>query len=341
MKIMEVCGSHTAVIVKSGLASLLPPNIELISGPGCPVCVTAQGDIDNILEIAQKDDVLVVAFGDMLKVPGTRISLKKIRAERGNVEIVYSPLDVINIAESNSEKTVLYFAVGFETTVGATAALIKEAKRKKIRNLKIYSTHKLIMPAMKALLDGESEIDGFILPGHVSTVTGYGYFEDIAKIYKKPAVVAGFWPENVLESVEEIQTLVKRGKAEVKSVYKVVLKSVNMEWQKLVKEFFVVENAAWRGFGKIPKSGLDINDKYKEFDAKLFFNIKDVKRTDKPGCSCGEVIKGMKKPAECSLFGKACVPDNPFGPCMVSEEGSCSVWYKYSYNSKIKGQKSK
>ncbi|HDP69297.1 MAG TPA: hydrogenase formation protein HypD [Actinobacteria bacterium] len=335
VKFMEVCGTHTVSISKNGIRQVLPENISLLSGPGCPVCVTANGDIDKAIAIAEAPDVIFTTFGDMMKVPGSYSSLAGKRADGADVRIVYSTLDALKIAKNNPDKKVVFFAVGFETTAPTIALSILEAHRQGIKNYFIYSVHKLVPPAMAALLNlGEVKLDGFICPGHVSVIIGSKPYEFIARDYKISCVIAGFEPIDILQSIYMLVSQVENGEAKVEIGYKRGVSFLgNTKAQEVMEEVFRPCDADWRGIGVIPESGLALSNNFKGFDAVEIFDI-DVPPTREPvGCSCGEILRGVKLPYDCKLFGKACTPENPAGPCMVSTEGSCAAYYRYGESS--------
>jgi hydrogenase expression/formation protein HypD len=330
--LMEVCGTHTMAIFRSGIKQLLPKNINLISGPGCPVCVTAQSDIDRMLALAQIKNLIITTFGDMLKVPGTKSSLEKERAEGGDIRMVYSPQDVLEIARQNKNKEVVFLAVGFETTSPAIASVVSDAKEKKIKNFSIYCCHKLIPPAIKALIQAkEIKLDGFICPGHVSSIIGSQAYEFICRDYHTPCVISGFEPVDILETVLMLLKQIRQKKAQVEIQYKRAVKEQgNILAQQILRQVFSECDALWRGLGVIPGSGLKLNGDYQDFAAEKKFDLKVIAVQETKNCLCGEVLRGVKNPSQCKLFAKVCNPENPYGPCMVSSEGTCSAWYKYN-----------
>ncbi|SHE28813.1 Hydrogenase maturation protein HypD [Thermoanaerobacter uzonensis DSM 18761] len=326
--IMEVCGSHTMAISKFGLRQLLPKNIRLISGPGCPVCVTAQNEIDSVVELANRN-VVIATFGDLIRVPGSKSSLQLERAAGKEVKVFYSPLDALKYAEGNPSKEVVFIGIGFETTVPTVAVTIKEAKKKNIKNYSVYCLHKTMPEALRALLEGGSNVQGFLLPGHVSAITGSKIYEFIPKEFGVGGVISGFEAMDILMSIIMLLKNYKNPAIEIQ--YKrVVRKEGNLEAQKIIDEIFEPCDSTWRGLGTIKGSGLRIKDKYKDFDAAVKFDIKPIgEEIEIKGCRCGDVLKGSIYPNECPLFGRACTPENPVGPCMVSSEGSCAAFYKY------------
>ncbi len=332
INLMEVCGTHTMAIFRSGIKQLLPKNINLISGPGCPVCVTSQSDIDCMLALASTKNTIITTFGDMLKVPGTKSSLEKERSVGCDIRPVYSPIDALEIARKNKNKEIIFLAVGFETTSPVIASVVHDCRQQKLKNFSIYCCHKLIPPAMAALLEArEIKIDGFLCPGHVSSIIGTKAYEFIAQKFKIPCVVSGFEPVDILETILMLLKQTEKKAASVEIQYKrAVHPQGNIPAQEMLKRVFLPCDADWRGLGIIPKSGLKLNPDYAAFDARTKFQIKTVKATEPKNCLCGEVLRGVKTPAQCKLFAKTCNPENPYGPCMVSSEGTCSAWYKYN-----------
>ncbi|MDD5134334.1 MAG: hydrogenase formation protein HypD [Phycisphaerae bacterium] len=330
IKVMEVCGTHTVAIFRHGIRAILPQSFKMLTGPGCPVCVTDQGYIDTVLQLAENKDVLIATYGDMIRVPGKGGALET-KTTNKNVRIVLSAQGALELAKENPQKQVVFIAVGFETTTPATAVVVKEAAEQNIRNFTIFSNHKLVVPAMRALLAGKNDkIDAFLCPGHVSAITGYGIFEQIVAGFNRPCVVAGFEPMQILEGLTIIAQQLAEGKPELKSVYKaVVTQQGNAIAQNLVKEYFQPADGYWRGLGSIPQSTLRLKDKYSKFDTMARFGIKQIPAEESNGCRCGEVLCGLIDPPVCQFFGKQCSPQRPIGPCMVSNEGACSAWYKY------------
>lgn len=333
VSIMEICGTHTHSVSRYGLRGALPENITLVSGPGCPVCVTSAGDVSRLIEFSRKKrDVIVATFGDMMRVPGLDSTLMDERAAGADVRVVYSPLNAIDVAKANPSREVVFYGVGFETTSPTVAAAILMAKEGKIKNLSVLALHKLTPPAMKALLDsGEIKIDGFICPGHVTAIIGARAYEFLAKDYHAPCVVAGFEPVDVLLGLYMLVKQLERGEAQIEIEYdRVVTWEGNVRAQAVINEVFEPADASWRGIGVIPLSGLKIKDAFAEFDAEKRFSIPGPANAPEPkGCKCGDVLKGLIKPLECPLFGRLCTPDLPIGPCMVSSEGTCAAFYKY------------
>ncbi|MHC4098072.1 MAG: hydrogenase formation protein HypD [Planctomycetota bacterium] len=330
INIMEVCGTHTVAIFRNGIRSTLPKGLKLLSGPGCPVCVTDQSYIDIVLQIADRDDCIIATYGDMIRVPGKGGSLET-KNTKANVKIVLSSEDALQLAKDNPGKTVVFVAVGFETTTPATAVVVKEAAEQNIDNFCILSGHKLVVPAMRALVSEKNDnIDAFLCPGHVSVIIGYGAFTEIVDNFSRPCVVAGFEPMQIIEGLAEICRQLSAGKAELKSVYAAaVTEQGNTTAQKIMAECFETADGYWRGLGKIEKSTLKLRDQYSRFDALTRFNITEIPGEDTSGCRCGEVLCGLIDPPECGLFKKSCTTETPVGPCMVSSEGACAAWFKY------------
>ena len=337
INIMEVCGTHTVSIFRNGIRSILPKNLKLLSGPGCPVCVTDQGYIDTVLQLADRDDCLIATYGDMIRVPGKDRSLETKQA-KANVKVVLSSEDALQLAKDNTEKIVVFVAVGFETTAPATAVVVREAAAGSIDNFCILSGHKLVVPAMRALLSGKNHnINAFLCPGHVSVIIGYGAFAEIVEDFGRPCVVAGFEPVQIIEGLCEICRQLSAGKAKLKSIYSaVVTEKGNTAAQQTIDECFEPVDGYWRGLGKIEKSTLKLRDKYSRFDAFERFNITETPGEERKGCRCGEVLCGLIEPPECGLFGQNCTPQEPVGPCMVSSEGACAAWFKYGQEKRRK-----
>ena len=332
IKLMEVCGTHTMEIARSGIKRLLPKDIELISGPGCPVCVTAQDDIDRAVEISQKKDVIMTTFGDMLRVPGSRGSLEDAKGEGADIRVVYSCTDALDIARNNPGKTVIFMGIGFETTSPTVAATVIKAKKEKVTNFFVLSAFKLIFPALEALSASRRvAIDGFMCPGHVSVITGSKPYEAISRRYRKPCVITGFETADILKGIERLVKKVKSRKYGVEIAYeRAVTKSGNKTAKAVLNSVFEPADSAWRGLGVIKRSGLRLRKKYASFDAEKKFKVKLPKTNNAPrGCICGEVLLGAQLPPDCGLFKKKCTPRHPVGPCMVSSEGTCAAYYKY------------
>jgi len=330
--IMEVCGTHTVNLFRSGVRSLLPGGLRLISGPGCPVCVTSQGYLDTACELAERADVTVCTYGDMVRVPGRQGSLERRRARGATVRVVYSARDALRYARRNPHRTVVFLAVGFETTAPATAATVLEAHGTGVENFFILPGHKRVIPAMAMLLaGGEVPIDGFLCPGHVSVVIGAEAYRPIAEKYHRPCVVAGFEPRQMLEAILCIVRQVADGRAEVENVYGVaVTEGGNAVARQVVDRVFEPSPAVWRAMGTLDDSGLALRAEYGRYDARRHFGVEFGPDESPAGCLCGQVIQGKVDPAQCLLFGAACTPVSPVGPCMVSSEGACAAWYKYN-----------
>lgn len=329
--LMEICGGQTHTIVKSGLESLLPEEISLVHGPGCPVCVTPLEMIEKAIAIASRADVIFTSFGDMLRVPGSNKDLLTVKAEGGNVRIVYSPLDAVRIARENPEKKVVFFAVGFETTAPANAMSVWQANKLGLRNFSILCSHVLVPPAMEALLSSpENRVQGFLAAGHVCTVMGYEEYVSIASRYNIPIVVTGFEPVDILQGVYLTVKQLEEGRHEVENQYaRAVRREGNVPAQRLITEVFEVTDRKWRGLGTIPKSGYRLREEYASYDAEKVFDVGDMNVEEPTMCSAGSILKGLKQPHECSSFGAACTPEHPLGAPMVSSEGACAAYYHY------------
>lgn len=334
LRFMEVCGTHTVAIFRSGIRQILPANVELVSGPGCPVCVTNDDYIDKAIAYARRENFIVATFGDMLKVPGSRSSLSAAVAEGADVRIVYSPLDSIKLAEENPRKKIIFLAVGFETTAPTQAATVLTARARGVKNLFMLSAQKLVPPAIRFLLnDAAVEVDGFLLPGHVAVVIGAWAFNFLADEFKIPSAIGGFEAEEVLTALISLLEQIDNGKAEVANDYRAVVKPEgNVAAQKILAQVYEVADVAWRGMGIIPASGLKMRDEFAEFDIERVEPIEIERVEKKSACRCGEVLRGTVKPTDCPLFGKACKPLHAVGACMVSVEGVCAAWFKYGGN---------
>ena len=333
-RIMEVCGGHTYAIYRFGLKDILPENIELIHGPGCPVCVLPMGRIDDGLAIAQQPDVILAAFGDMMRVPGTQGSLLEHKARGMDIRIVYSPSDALKLARLNPDKQVMFFAIGFETTAPSTALTIMRAKAEGIRNFSVFCNHVTVIPAIRAILDSpDMRLDAFIGPGHVSTVIGCGPYEWIAQNEHRPIVISGFEPLDLLQSMVMLLRQLRKGEAKVENQYKrVVPWEGNPAALRAMAEVFQLRpDFEWRGLGFIAQSALCVNDKYAEWDAEQRFEVPGIRVTDPQAAQCGEVLKGVLKPHQCRLFGRECTPEHPVGALMVSSEGSCAAYHNYEH----------
>ena len=332
MNIMEVCGTHTMAILRSGIKDTLPKNINLISGPGCPVCVTAQGYIDAAIELSKRENVIITTFGDMINVPGTGTSLNIQRALGKDIRVVYSPLESLKIAEKNPNKEVVFLGIGFETTAPLIALTIEESKIKEIKNFSVFLSLKTMPEILKALLKGEDiKIDGIICPGHVSTIIGEKEFEFIGDEFHKPAVIAGFGSRDVIAGIYILSDMISDNKSDLENIYPQCVKyEGNKKAKELIYKVFEKTDAVWRGIGKVNGSGLYIKKEYEEYDAVRKFKIVVSEEKYEDHCICGEILKGKKKPKDCSFFGTVCTPYNPIGVCMVSREGSCRIYYEYS-----------
>ncbi len=333
VKLMEVCGGHTHAIYRHGLDTLLPDEVELVHGPGCPVCVIPMGRIDDAITIAERPEVIFTSFGDMLRVPGgRRRSLLEAKARGADVRIVYSPLDALSVAAANPDREVVFFGVGFETTAPAIALTLLRARELDLRNFTVFCNHVLVAPALRAILDApDTAIDGFIGPGHVSTIIGTRPYEFIATEYHRPVVVAGFEPTDILQAVALLLRQLREGRAEVENQYgRVVRDAGNPEALAALDQVFTVrDDFEWRGLGPIPHSGYRIADAFGDWDAENRFEVPGARIEDPKACRCGDVLRGMAKPFECSVFGTACTPEKPLGTCMVSSEGACAAYYAY------------
>ena len=332
MTFMEVCGGHTIAIFKYGLRDLLPPGIHLISGPGCPVCVTPTGFIDRAVALSRRKEVIIATFGDMIRVPGSSSSLREEKAQGADVWVVYSAMDAIPVARDNPDKKVVFLGIGFETTAPTIAATILQADRLRLSNFFVLSTLKTMPNALKALLEGDDMgIQGFICPGHVSTITGLGIYEFIARDYGVPCVISGFEPTDILQTLYMLTRQVGDGVAKVESQYtRTVKREGNPLAQKTMMAVFEPCDMEWRGLGIIPGSGLKIRDEFVRFNALQHFDVEVEPTRQEPGCICGDVMRGAKTPLDCKLFKKTCTPANPAGACMVSEEGTCATYFKYT-----------
>jgi hydrogenase expression/formation protein HypD len=328
---MEVCGGHTMAIQKFGIPALLPKNITLLSGPGCPVCVSDRKFIDKAIAYSQMKDVIITTYGDLIRVPGSHSTLDKEKSAGADIRMVYSTLEAIQIAEKNPFKKVVFPGIGFETTAPASAAGIIEAAKKELDNFLVFSSHKIMPPAMSALIDEGVKLDGYICPGHVSTVTGTSIYENIPKKYGLGCVIAGFEPLDLLQTIYMLLKQAENNDPKVEIQYKRVVKPAgNQKAQAMMNDVFEPRDDWWRGLGILPGSGLGIREKYAQFDAERRIPIEVESVLEPKGCICGEILKGQKSPADCKLFGKACTPVNPIGTCMVSSEGSCAAYFKYT-----------
>jgi hydrogenase expression/formation protein HypD len=331
-KIMEVCGGHTHAIYKHGIEDLLPPEIELVHGPGCPVCVIPMGRQDDAIAIAERPEVIFTTFGDMMRVPATRGSLLDAKARGADVRMVYSPLDALRVAREHPDREVVFFAIGFETTAPSTAITLLRARDEGLENFRVFANHVTIIPAIRAILDSpDLRLNGFIGPGHVSTVIGLRPYRFIARDHGKPVVVSGFEPLDVLQGVYMVLRQLAAGRAEVENQYtRVVREDGNPAAMRVIAETMELRTTfEWRGLGFISQSALKLRDAFAEWDAEVCYEVPGVRVADPKACQCGEVLKGVIKPWECKVFGTACTPEHPIGTCMVSSEGACAAYYNF------------
>lgn len=328
--LMEVCGGHTMAIHRFGLNSLLPDTIRLVSGPGCPVCVSSQHFIDTAMAYSKLPGVIITTYGDLIRVPGSSTSLEKERANGSDIRIIYSVLESLEIAKNNPDKSIIFLGIGFETTAPLTAAAILQAKKESITNFFVLSAHKIMPPVMKALVSEGVKIDGFIAPGHVSAITGTAIYNELASACGLGVVVAGFEPVDMMQAILMLTIQIESGKPAVEIQYqRVVQTEGNKIAQDMLNEVFEFRDDRWRGLGIIPKSGLKIRDELSSYDAEVKFNVIVPESTEPKGCICGQILRGLKTPVDCGLFGKKCTPSDPVGACMVSGEGTCATYYKY------------
>ena len=329
--IMEICGGQTHSIMKYNIEEFLPKGIRLVHGPGCPVCVTPLELIDKAILLASRKDVIFTSFGDMLRVPGSESDLLRVKAEGGDVRMVYSPLDAVKIAEENPEKKIVFFAVGFETTAPANAFSVMEAKRRNLKNYSLLSSHVLVPPAIRAILSSPgSSIQAFLAAGHVCTVMGYEEYIPISGEFNVPIVITGFEPVDILQGLLASIRQLEKGEAKVENQYsRVVTLKGNQAAQGALNEVFEVIDRKWRGIGNIPESGFALSENYSEFDAEIIFGLENIEKMESPMCIAGEVLQGKKRPPECPAFGKECTPENPLGAPMVSSEGACAAYFHY------------
>jgi hydrogenase expression/formation protein HypD len=332
LKVMEVCGGHTHAIYKHGVEDLLPDEIELVHGPGCPVCVIPMGRQDDAIAIAERPEVIFTTFGDMLRVPSSRGSLLDAKARGADVRMVYSPLDALKLARQNPDREVVFFAIGFETTTPSTALTLQRARAEGLRNFFVFCNHVTIIPAVRAILDSpDLRLDGFIGPGHVSTVIGTRPYGFIARDYRRPVVVSGFEPLDVLQGVYMVLRQLRDGRSEVENQYSRVVREEGnaLALRAIAATMELRTTFEWRGLGFISQSALKLRPEFEDFDAELRYELPGVRVADPKACQCGEVLKGVIKPWECKVFGTACTPDHPIGTCMVSSEGACAAYYNY------------
>ena len=327
---MEVCGSHTHAIRRFGLPSLLPENIRLLSGPGCPVCVTGQNYINKAIALASDPSNIVATYGDLLRVPGNDKSLGDCREEGADVRVVYSSLDALTLARQNPDKHVIFLAIGFETTAPATAVAVQKSNSQNLRNIFFLNAHKIMPPAMRAVIDDGVTLNGYICPGHVSTITGSSIYESFPEEYNVGTVISGFEPTDILQSILMLIRQVNSGDFKTEIQYKRAVKSEgNRRAREIMNQVFDLKGDQWRGFGTIPESGLKLKETYSRFDADRQFNFRIPEPEENGGCICGEILKGKQEPENCRLYATVCTPRNPKGACMVSAEGSCNAHFKY------------
>jgi hydrogenase expression/formation protein HypD len=331
IRLMEVCGTHTMSIFKSGLRALLPETITLVSGPGCPVCVTAQREIDQFVALARREDVILTTFGDLLRVPGSGSSLQQERAAGCDVRVVYSPLDALALAARNPAKKVVFLGVGFETTAPTVAAALLSARAREVSNFLVFAAHKRTPPAVGALMAApDLRVDGFLLPGHVCLVTGTRAFQPLVDRYRIPCVVGGFEPLDLLGALARLVAQIEAGAAVLENAYeRAVTAGGNAKAQAVMDAVFATVDADWRGLGVIAESGLKLADAHRALDAEACFDLSVPDVPEPRGCACGQVLKGLKLPTDCALYQKTCTPLHPVGPCMVSSEGTCAAYYRY------------
>jgi len=332
-KIMEICGGQTHSLVRNGILELLPEKVQMIHGPGCPVCVTPLNLIDKAIELLEKG-IIVCSFGDMVRVPGSKKSLLEAKANGGDLRILYSPLEAVNIAKQNPDEEVVFFAVGFETTAPANALSVLHAQKENITNYSILVSHVLVPPAMEAILDDElCNIDAFLGAGHVCAIMGYEEYFPLVKNYNIPIIITGFEPLDLVQGIYMAVCQLEEGRKELENQYaRVVKREGNIAAKKVIQQVFEVGNREWRGIGEIPNSGYQITKAFKAYDAELKFQIENIKAPESSICIAGEILRGIKKPFECPAFGKTCDPSNPLGAPMVSSEGACAAYYHFSYN---------
>lgn len=333
--VMEVCGGHTMALHRYGILSMLPPTVRMVSGPGCPVCVSDIRFIDHAIALSRQPDVTITTYGDLMRVPGSTSSLEKEKAAGGDIRIVWSALDAVALAEKNPDKKVVFLGIGFEATAPGTAIAVLEAQKRGISTFFTLCSHKTMPPAMAALIDKGVRIDAYLCPGHVSVITGSGIYEPIAADYGKPCVISGFEPVDILQSILMIVRQVERGEPVVEIQYtRAVHPEGNRKAQSMIEEVFTPCDDWWRGLGVIPGSGLALADRYKKFSAEEMLPVAVEEPGEPSGCICGSILKGLKQPTECALFGKTCTPDSPVGACMVSNEGACAACFQFGSHEK-------
>jgi len=337
--LMEICGGQTHTIMRYGIDELVEGRIELVHGPGCPVCVTPIETIDKALEIAARPDVTFVSYGDMLRVPGSKTDLFDVKAAGGDVRIVYSPMDAVKLARENPSKQVVFFGVGFETTAPANAMALWQARLERLNNFSMLASHVLVPPAIRLILESPTNrVQGFIAPGHVCTIMGCGEYEELVRDYHVPIVVGGFEPADLLEAISMLAAQLETGRAELENQYaRSVTRSGNTAAQQVLKMVFEVADRKWRGIGTIPKSGLRLREEFAQWDAEKIFGLEDVEVDEPPECISALVLQGMKKPVDCPAFGTKCSPDHPLGALMVSSEGACAAYHQYKRHGDLVG----
>jgi hydrogenase expression/formation protein HypD len=328
--IMEVCGGHTMALYRNGITSLLPPTLRMVSGPGCPVCVSDIRYIDHAIALARLPDVVIATYGDLIRVPGSTSSLEKEKASGATVKIVWSGLEAVELAVQHPDKKVVFLGIGFETTIPGTAIAVFEARKKGLTNFFALCSHKVMPPAMTALIDEGVRIDAYLCPGHVSVITGTGIYEPIVNNYRKACVISGFEPADILQSILMIVRQIESGNPAVEIQYtRVVHREGNLRAQAMIAEVFAPIDEWWRGLGVIPASGLRLSDAFMPYDAAVRIPVTVEKPREASGCICGSILKGLQQPTECKLFAKVCTPDTPVGACMVSSEGACAACFQY------------
>jgi hydrogenase expression/formation protein HypD len=329
--LMEICGGQTHTLMRYGIDELVPPELELVHGPGCPVCVTPLEVVDKAIEIASRPDVIFVSYGDMLRVPGSSSDLFRVKAQGGDVRVAYSPMDALKIARANPQRKVVFFAIGFETTAPANAMAVWQARREGLKNFSMLVSHVLVPPAIRLLLDSpENRVQGFIAPGHVCTVTGYRDYEAIAARYGVPMVVGGFEPVDLLEAISMLVAQLEAGRAEVENQYaRSVSREGNAPAKAVIEQVFEAADRKWRGIGTIPMSGWRLRPEFRQWDAEQVFGLAERDVPEPPECISALVLQGLKKPVDCPAFGARCTPENPLGAPMVSSEGACAAYYRY------------
>lgn len=328
---MEFCGGHTVAIYKNGLRQLFPPTVELLSGPGCPICVTPNIDIDKVIALSRIPEVIITTFGDLMRVPGSRSSLQRAKADGAAVRVVYSTMDAVQIARDNPHKSVIFVGIGFETTAPTVAASVVQAQQEGLKNYFVLSMHKLTPPVIGALLSsGEVNLDGIICPGHVSTIIGSEPYEPIVRDFLIACVISGFEPLDILQACHMLVVQIEEEQPRIEIAYRrAVRPEGNREALALMSRVFSVGPGVWRGMGEVAHSGLKLSEEYRDFDAEVKFAITTDPPVEHKGCLCGEILRGVKVPTDCQLFSKSCTPEHPVGPCMVSSEGSCSAAYLF------------